>query len=353
MYSSAQLSVDEKSLILQKVTAPILIRLVGSMIKHIHFKKTYSGDYRAGKNNRYAVYRNRKGDWRFKDFSEASGLPSDFLGLICHKHLLNPKQQDDYLKMWEIAACLTSQVLAIPRAATAVSVPKAKTRAYKANDDGRKLHVSFRVKYACRNEYLSYVVLSYFRNKIQAPNLQLDDLYQARLFPILSFEHRKGKRYFCSKTDFGFVSISGKNIKLKLPCRPKGKREFCIQWKGNRLYGFNQLPKKGKHLLFCAGETDTFAINHHFNPLGIYGICLGGESFHIPPPLIAHLRKRFQSIHTFFDNDKTGHKAGQRAFDQLGISPILWKEEDKNINDVCDLLQKKGLKRLNNMIRIC
>ena len=217
-YAATQLSTLEKEQILEKVTASILIKLIESMIDSVCFKANYSGGYRAGKNNRYAVYRNRKGHWRFKDFSDESGLPADFLGLICHKHLLNPKQQDDYLSMWHIASSLCSHIAsASPTQSRTTIKGVVEDKDYVPNDDGRKLQVSFKVGYASTESVVSKMTLEYFKAKIQAPRLELRHLHKARLYPIASFQHRAGRKNQCHKRDYGFVSISGQNIKLKMP----------------------------------------------------------------------------------------------------------------------------------------
>lgn len=271
---------------------------------------------------------------------------------IIHKNNLDPRTQKGFLEMWKIAADLTGEVLEFEDGKTWKSRPQKSVKKkalkiegfppYKPNDDGRELEVSSTLEIADDKDPITEATIEYIREKINAPNFNLEDLKRCNIKPVKSNRFIKNNKLFnYSKKNFAFATVSGKNIKVKIPrAQNKNYRNIYAQNKGHRLYFYDQLPPKGKVCIISAGETDTIALNYHYNKYGIYAVCLGSEGVMIRERLIKELRQRFEYVITCFDFDDAGMKAARKA-NKEGLPSIkLWDySSDTKHNDICDYLQ--------------
>jgi hypothetical protein len=83
---------------------------------------------------------------------------------------------------------------------------------------------------------------------------------------------------------------------------------FKFSWIGNKpdnyIFGFNQLPIKGKTVIITGGEKDALTL--HAN--GFSAISLNSETANIPLWLVNCLQPRFDQLIVLYDKDETGIK---------------------------------------------
>lgn len=130
---------------------------------------------------------------------------------------------------------------------------------------------------------------------------------------------------------------AGNNIKFK-PITGKAKG-FALQYDGNYLFGYDQLPPTAEALIFTEGEKDTIVLNHHLNKFGIYAVTRGGATSSIPALLLEELQTRFKKIAVMFDNDSTGQVSMGKHQGKLQIINIADIVNDNNKFKDCEFTE--------------
>ena len=135
-------------------------------------------------------------------------------------------------------------------------------------------------------------------------------------------------------------------VKSKYPNRTRKAGKYGTYNHSNKyLFGFNQLPKKGKYLIVASGEDDTICINHHLSHFGIFAVCGWNETTAPPIDLLNGLKTRFERC--FYlghnDNPQTTAKSQEIAL-KNGLIWIDTSEARTYFNypqtfDICDIHQ--------------
>lgn len=103
------------------------------------------------------------------------------------------------------------------------------------------------------------------------------------------------------------------------------------KWSGigtKGIEGLEQLPEEGDLLIITKALKEVMFFKHHFDISSISH----HESYMIEQSIINDLKKRFTTIVTYFDNDETGIKIGNKYKEEYAIQPHLFRWA-KNITD--------------------
>jgi len=95
--------------------------------------------------------------------------------------------------------------------------------------------------------------------------------------------------------------------KLYFP-QTKGKFRFISNVNNTIVQGWTLLPKRGSDVLFI---TKSYKDILTFNLLGYWAIAPNSEHSYIPEHVMEKLKKRFNHIYVWFDNDESGIKGGE------------------------------------------
>ena len=89
-------------------------------------------------------------------------------------------------------------------------------------------------------------------------------------------------------------------------------KKYKFSWIGDKpedyVFGYTQLPQKGKQLFITGGEKDVMSL---FTK-GYYAICFNSETSLPHPDLIKELKDRFDKVIVLYDNDDTGEAQSQK-----------------------------------------
>jgi len=131
------------------------------------------------------------------------------------------------------------------------------------------------------------------------------------------------------------------NVKL---CWPFSKTKWS--WKPvveandkPKVFGFEVLPQKGKHLLIAGGEKDVMTLYS----LNLNAICFNSENSDMDEELLKSLKARFRDIVILFDNDAPGKKFSVSHGDKHDLPYVKWPENMKG-KDVTDFVANGGSK---------
>ena len=95
--------------------------------------------------------------------------------------------------------------------------------------------------------------------------------------------------------------------KLYFP-QTKGRFRFISNVNNTIVQGWTLLPKNGSNILFV---TKSYKDILTFNMLGYWAIAPNSEHSFIPEQVMDKLKKRFNNIYVWFDNDEGGIKGGE------------------------------------------
>ena len=311
-----------------------------------------------------------RGTWCIKFFKDSAPAMPIFQAVEYANQLQAKGNKDHFFQVCEILASISGNNIAsytkageyyTPNRTAAPKPPQLATAVpYKPNSGPIKKTVqSF--AFAQNGTSTSNAALQYIKDKIKAPKLKLNFLDRVGVHFLESSTHKSknGKKFAINYTmqnpSIAFCTNPSNpkkgSIKTKRPYeKNKDYKTSYIQSQNNYIFCYHNLPKQCKVILICGGETDTLAINYHYNQFSIFAICLSGETTTITPELLADLRKRTPNVFTLFDNDKgkinkvtgkeqnTGLEASIKAAVTIGM-PFIDTSLFSKENDICDILQ--------------
>lgn len=174
-------------------------------------------------------------------------------------------------------------------------------------------------------------------------------------------EHQSLSTYFqnegLSKKILDFFNVKVENIHSKEPeihypyldgsikiCRPFSTEKWKIDDQRRnenkpRVFGYNQLPEKGKFIIISAGEKDTMSLYS----LGLAAICFSSETVSFNQKLLEELKERFEEIVILYDLDKTGNDQSLKLSEKFDI-PYANLKKGAFGKDVTDFLSSGGSK---------
>lgn len=120
------------------------------------------------------------------------------------------------------------------------------------------------------------------------------------------------------------------DYKLYFPTRPRtGDRSRFIHNNPNIIQGWEQLPERGKGIVFTKSLKDVMCL-HEF---GVPAIAPMSESQIISEPLYEELVSRFERVFSLYDTDKIGVKS-MKAMRKMGVQPLFFKRnQPKDFSD--------------------
>jgi len=324
--------------------------------------KKVGNSYRFMASGGLSLYFPPSGKLILKNFSQKTDLPTgNLFQVVCHIHNLQPKgNAADFQKACEIIAEASGQSLSkvssLPKwRQNSLVIKPSEPTVWQPNAQ-KSVSKNFDFEIGARSGTHWEAIISYFSTwGIKTPTLE-----KYGIFPLSNLKKERWTKAICfSERDLSFVyCIDGQNstIKAKRPFANTKKghlKEFYLQNSGNYVFGYTQLPAKGKTLVIAAGEKDTLTINQHLNQYGIYAICFSGENARIDAQYLNELRQRFQQVFTCFDNDQhktrnTGLINMQKWALELAL-PYINIASHSNQKDVSDIVQYEGVKALKDI----
>ncbi|MEN0050301.1 MAG: hypothetical protein AAF806_24765, partial [Bacteroidota bacterium] len=269
------------------------------LLPEVHFKQVgvrYTGRQRS----HLSIFQHSNGKWVLKNFSEKHfDIPSgDIWNFTAARFQLNTQTQEGFLKCCQLIAEASGQVLSLLSSDTSVSLlskVQQQTTHRKVEDIPFVPNAAYPLRVSSTGYFTNWE--SRIGQQVQHYwsrwKVSIDYLQRYDVRPLQA----RGLFTPCSSRDIAFAYLpkgETHTIKYKRPYAPdKSKKERYIQSTGNYVFGYEQLPSRGKTLLLAAGEKDTLCLNQHLNPLGIYAICLYGENANLDKDFLKTLRQRF------------------------------------------------------------
>ena len=113
--------------------------------------------------------------------------------------------------------------------------------------------------------------------------------------------------------------------------------QFKFSWAGKKpeeyVFGYDQLPERGKELIITGGEKDALVLSEH----GYNAICFNSESAIPSEILMYELKRRFECVKVLYDLDETGERFSKKLCDIFGLIkvtlPSVVKEFGKDVSD--------------------
>lgn len=99
-----------------------------------------------------------------------------------------------------------------------------------------------------------------------------------------------------------------------------------------KIFGYNQLPKRGDILFITGGEKDVLTLYASGYP----SICFNSETTRILPKVVSKLKERFSDVILLFDNDKTGRKQSMIEGERNSLPQVFIPCFEDSIKDITD-----------------
>lgn len=174
-------------------------------------------------------------------------------------------------------------------------------------------------------------------------------LKYAEVYPIshkIILKDNKQYNFIADKYAYAYVEHKEKTtLKIYQPYNTKG-----FKWSNNHdksvISLWTKVPKKGDKICICSSLKDALCL---WINTGIPSIAVQGEGYLISNTAINELKKRYNKIYIFFDNDKPGLKDGENLSKITGFINVVLPQfkEGKDISDYYKSLSDKTLFKQN------
>jgi len=184
------------------------------------------------------------------------------------------------------------------------------------------------------------------------------DLIEDDVFPIIWYKiySKKLQSYVVirPKTRSYLLGNFDKRRKFYTPDK-KGKGKWATNCISNDIWGFDELPLKGKRLIITKSYKDWRVLRNQ----GLENvIAFQNEGMYPKLEILKSLLERFEEVIIFFDNDRAGIQAAEKLVDLInGMYPRKARSihlkvslQKDNISDPSDLIKGKGKKPLTNFL---
>lgn len=154
------------------------------------------------------------------------------------------------------------------------------------------------------------------------------------------FTKTDGRQYGIYSTSltpsYGYFFKSGKGIKVYRP-RSENRFLYAGELPSPYVFGYDQLPERGKVLLITGGEKDVLSLCSH----GFSAICFNSETAKVPSSLLDQLKLRFEHLVFVYDVDATGLRESTHRVEELKASypvskvvlPLAGSKQEKDVSD--------------------
>ena len=174
--------------------------------------------------------------------------------------------------------------------------------------------------------------------------LTADDLKFFDIYPIDWLRVIKDSHVTVVREEFAYVYIIDKGVYKFL--FPYSDYKWLSNCTSDTYQGYNQLPWTGELLIITKSLKDVAVLKK----LGYYAIAPGSEAQVISKQFMSLLKKRFNRIVLFYDNDTAGISGANKnaTLHQLGsiIIPVEYE-----IKDISDYVKINGLEEAGNLMK--
>jgi hypothetical protein len=289
-------------------------------------KKLFRSRIREDKHPTCSFYRNQRGELIYKDFGDGSNLT--FIGLvmkmfnISYRQAINKIAKDFHLLDGEMKL-----------------TPVKRKKNVIEQEEPTKIQIT--------EKKFSQEELNWWKSFGITPDiLQKYNVHSCRHVFIndelrVSFtKHNYIFGYYFGKAD------DGRELwKIYMPLR----KEY--RWKNNLsskvIQGYNMLPETGKVLVITKSLKDIMV----FSKLSIPAIAPNSESQFIPKETMKELKKRFNRIIVFYDNDLTGLSRMREIRKEYPDFEYIWIPRKYKVKDASDFVQAYSLHEFIQLIR--
>ena len=182
----------------------------------------------------------------------------------------------------------------------------------------------------------------------QSFGISLETLKHYKVKPISHYWVSKGDdplEFTAPQYCYAYYFGSGK-YKIYSPYNIPGTNNIDSKWWsncGSMLQGYDQLPWYGELLVVTKSYKDVMV----FHEMNTPAVAPQSESSFIPADLIDQLKKRFEKIIVYYDNDEAGIKAAEKHYNTYKIDFCYHHETPK---DPSDLIQTFGTEKGKQII---
>ena len=122
---------------------------------------------------------------------------------------------------------------------------------------------------------------------------------------------------------------------------------FITNWPSKKIQGYDQLPKKGKLLVITKSLKDVACLYS----MNITAIAPCSENLFIPESILNNLKKRFEYIVVFYDNDRPGLFNMAKIRKEHPELTFTYIPKKYNSKDISDFYKDKGRKETLKLIK--
>ena len=283
------------------------------------------------------IYQTRRGVWRYKDFGNggSGGDAFWFVGELFGYNLSTqfPKILAQIVQDLNLPLDITTQE----------SLAKAPVRPQVSVSSSSPVkQTSWTDKYSIHPQPFTQSDIAFWGKY----GINQDALERYGVSSLSSFSsyNRMGKPYqlHYRSTEPMYCYQLGDSVKIY---RPHSKVRFLNAGvrSGDDLFGYAQLPSRGKCVLLTGGEKDVLSLASH----GFPAFCLNSETAHLPKTLLQGLSDRFDMVGVLYDMDDTGVRQSQKIIEDNPDISNLFRVElplsgGKSEKDVSDFFSQGG-----------
>lgn len=175
--------------------------------------------------------------------------------------------------------------------------------------------------------------------------LTVDDLKFFDIYPIDWLRVIKNSQVTVVREDLAYVYIIDKGVFKFL--FPDSKHKWLSNCTSDTFQGYNQLPWTDELLIITKSLKDVVVLKK----LGYNSIAPGTEAQVISKQFMSLLKKRFNRIVLFYDNDTAGISGANKNAILHQIDSIIIPVEYE-IKDISDYVKINGLEEGNNLMKM-
>lgn len=159
-----------------------------------------------------------------------------------------------------------------------------------------------------------------------------------------------GTKYLdCNNSVFGYYGGKMNGLELWRIYFPKrDEKRFLTNWPGKKVQGYEQLPKKGDLLVVTKSMKDVMCLAS----FGINAIAPNSENLFLSKSMISDLKKRFDKIVVFYDNDLPGISNLNKIRKEHPEFKYIWIPKRYGAKDISDFRKMYGREKTYKMISL-
>ena len=288
-----------------------------------------SSPFREDRNPSFALFYDKNGKIRFKDFSNGeTGDVFDMLG-----------------KVWNMSYVDVMRTLIEDNEMAVMASQKRQTR-----QKGRNSDTVIEVKV---RRWLKHDIEYWKGFGISIPFLKFAEVYPiSHIFFI-----KEGKTDIVEAERYAYVYIERRDgviyKKIYQPLSKNKRYKWLSKMNGSIMSLYDKIPDVGEKLVICSSLKDALCL---WENTGIPCISPQGEGYSIDKNTIVELKDRFDEIFVLFDNDDAGKTDSEKLSLQTGFKNVTLPDfgYGKDVSDYYKGLQDKSefKKTMYNLLNI-